>query len=116
MHSGLRDIQDMIIIFLFEDIFEHGLLKCLIVLVLEGDHKFSKTGLAMGVTFEGDDANIGNNTHSFVIVHEKIGLHDLTNLTQLEKDKYPGTMCEKCSCLIHIFMIIYTRIILLPSH
>ena len=57
---------------------------CLIYSVLEGDHKSTKTGLAMGVKIGGDTAKSNKNTHLLVIMRvrlsQKIGLLDLKNI------------------------------------
>ena len=45
---------------------------CLIYLVLEGDCKSIKYGLAMGVTLEGYAAKIGNNTHLLAVMRASL--------------------------------------------
>ena len=56
---------------------------------LEGGRKYTKVGLAMGVTIGGDSAKSGENTHLLVKMcmrlSQKIGLIDLKNRTQLKK-------------------------------
>ena len=75
----------MIYIFSFVGPFLPGLLRCLIYLVLEGGHKSTKFGLAMGVTIGGDAEKSDKNTHLLWIMRvrilQKIGLLDLTNQT-----------------------------------
>ena len=62
---------------------------CIIYLVLEGGHKSTKNGLAMGVTIRGDAAKSDNNTNLLVVMQvsilQNIGLLDLANQTQLKK-------------------------------
>ena len=57
-----------------------GPLRYLIHSVLEGECKSTKIGLAMGVTFGGDAAKSGKNTHLLVLMRvrlpQKIGLLD----------------------------------------
>ena len=54
--------------FLFVLPFKPGLIKCLIYLVLEGERKSSKIGLAMGVNIGVDAAKSDKNTHLLVIM------------------------------------------------
>ena len=58
--------------------------------MLEGDQKYTKIGLAMGVTLGGDADKSGNNTNLLVIMRvrllQKIGLLDFMNLNQLKKE------------------------------
>ena len=79
----------MVKIKLFVDPFKPVLLRCLIYLVLEGGHKFSKIGLAMGLKIEGGAAKSGKNTHLLVIIcmrlSQKMGLLDFMNQTQFKK-------------------------------
>ena len=50
---------------------------------MEGDQKYTKVGLSMGVTIGGGAAKSGNNTNLLLIMcvrlSQKIGLLDLTN-------------------------------------
>ena len=89
MHFELRGIQDMMKKLSFAAPFKPGLLRCLIYLVLEGGRKYTKSGLAMGVTTGGDATKSGKNTHLLVIMRmslsQKIGLLDSTNRTQFKK-------------------------------
>ena len=54
MHFQFFGAKDTVNI-LFAAPFEPGLLRCILYLVLEGGHKSTKVGLAMGVKI-GDDA------------------------------------------------------------
>ena len=60
------------------------LLRCIIYSALEGDHKSTKIGLAMGVIIGGDDAKNGKNNHLLVVMCvrllQKIGMLNFRNL------------------------------------
>ena len=62
--------------------------RCVIYLVLEGFHKYTKIELAMGVKIGRDSAKSGKNTHLLVMIcvriSQKIGLLDLMNLTRFK--------------------------------
>ena len=58
--------------FSFAALFQPGLLRCLIYLVLEGGHKSTKNVLAMEVIIGGDAAKSGENTHLLVIIHIRL--------------------------------------------
>ena len=74
---------------LYASLFQPGLLRCLIYLLLEGCRKCTKIGLSMGVTIGGDASKSGKNTHLLVIIFvrllQKIGMTDLANHTQFKK-------------------------------
>ena len=57
--------------------------------MLEGGRKYTKNGLAMGLTIGGDAAKSGKNTHLSVIMcvrlFQKIGLLNLTDRTRSKK-------------------------------
>ena len=59
---------------------------CIIYLVLEGGHKSTKNGLAMGVTISCGASKSGKDTHLLVVMRvrlsQKNGLIDLTNRTR----------------------------------
>ena len=90
VHLELCGTQDMMISFSFAAPFKPGLVRCLIYLVLEGVHKYTNIGLAMGVKIGRDSAKSGNNTHLLVIICvrilQKIGLLDLMNLNRFKKE------------------------------
>ena len=69
--------------------FKPDLLKCIIYSLLEGGRKYTKIGLAMGVTIGGDAHKSGKNTHLLVVMRvrlsQKIGLLDLTNHNRFKK-------------------------------
>ena len=56
---------------------------------MEGDHKSTKNGLAIGVTIGYDAAKSGKNTHLLMIMckrlSQEIGLLDLMNRNQFKK-------------------------------
>ena len=88
VHFKLRGTQDIMKRFI-SDPFKTGLIMCLIGLVLEGGHKSTKNGIAMGVKIGGDAAKSVKNTHLLVIMRvwpsQKTDLLDLTNWTQFKK-------------------------------
>ena len=57
--------------------------------MLEGDHRFSKIGIVMGVVIGGAADFFFHNTILFVIMrmklYNKIGVHNLMNWNQIKK-------------------------------
>ena len=94
----------MVKTFLFASPFKPGLLRCLIYLVLEGGHKYTKIGLAMGVTIGGDAAKSGENTHLLVIMgvrlSQKIGYARLDESDSIKKRKRLENTYKKCARLL----------------
>ena len=64
VHFEIRGTQDMMISFSFTAPFKPGLVRCLIYLVLEGVHKYTKIGLAMGVKIGRDSSKRVNYEHN----------------------------------------------------
>ena len=85
VHFELHGTQDMVKISSLPFPLLPGLIKCLIYLVLEGDHKSTKNGLATRVKIGVDAARSGNNTNLLVVMRvrlsQNIGLIDLMNWT-----------------------------------
>ena len=89
LHIKLLGTHNMVKTSSFVSPYWTVLLECLIYLVLEGGHKSTKIGLAMGVKIEGDAAKSGKITHLLVLmrlrISQKIGLIDLKNQTWSKK-------------------------------
>ena len=85
----------------FAALFSHGILSCLIFSVLEGPHKSTKNGLAMGVTIGGDAKKSDKNTHLLVIMRmrllQKTCLLDLANRNWFKNETAGNNVKKVCA-------------------
>ena len=85
--------------------------------MLEGDRRYTRNGLEMGVKNWGDAEKSGKNTHLIVIMRvklsQKIGMHNLTIWTRFKKVKWLEKHKKSIHDYCEIHLMLHTHTLLL---